>query len=164
MDYDDFSIVWNSLSIYFKTYNYYPGHYSFDLFVIDVVTLHCVGFTWTCLPICHDCPIKSINDVAQNWIPYLLIHLFLRWIHIKNKIIHERHLLWFAIFDYQLLFLGNPVQHGGIAVWLFCIEWAKAAEYFNITIFLLHLFLLYLILNLDKMKLWICVYYGWMVD
>jgi hypothetical protein len=98
-----------------------------------VIALHCMRFSWACLPICQYCTVKTIKNIVENWLPNLLKNIFLSTVHVKYMIEHKRNILRFCVFNHQLSIFIDSVKACGVIICLSWIERSKSAEYFDVS-------------------------------
>jgi hypothetical protein len=85
------------------------------------------------LSICHDGSVEAIEDIVEDWISNAIKDFLLCAVHVEDVIIHERNVLRFCVFYYELRLFVDAVQTRGIAFDLFCVEGSKSAKNFNVS-------------------------------
>ena len=68
---------------------YHSRHYSPVIFLIEVVSLHCMCFSGTGLTVGHDSSVETIEDVVEDWTSHLIEYFLLGGIHIEDIVVHE---------------------------------------------------------------------------
>lgn len=109
-----------------------PRHDPFFLLITQIVSLHRECLPRTSLPVGHDRPIESVQDVAQHRSTNNLENLLLRSLWIKNLIKHKWNLFLFVILDQQMVAIRKTIQSASPKLGLFAIERTESTTYLYI--------------------------------
>lgn len=125
---------------------YNSGHNSLCLFIIHIISLHGMSFSWTSLAVSHYRSVKAIKYILKYRKAYLLKYILLGWMRIECMIKHEGDLILFIrleVFDYKLIFISNSMKFLGMILEFLFIKGTKTAINFDISLFFLHVKFVY---------------------